>query len=164
MGCRQCAGALVSLLYYRDWLDCHPEFDSADASDAVDIPADVGDSHAALRCPKCTRIMTKYWIDGAHRNRLDLCATCDEAWLDAGEWQLLRALRGGRTLSSVFTASWQHRVSREDAARLRWKRLDALLGTETLGEVERIREWLWGHPERDAVLALIASKPQLRKD
>jgi hypothetical protein len=85
MGCDNCKGSLVSLLYYRHWAENHkPQYCAPSA--VTEVPADTTN---ALHCPKCTRLMTKYRLSGTVGNRLDVCRSCDEAWLDGGEWQLL---------------------------------------------------------------------------
>ena len=79
------------------------------ARDPVELVSDhsvveeVQDTNAAITCPKCARLMTKYKMSGFVANRLDVCPGCDEAWLDGGEWELLKALELSRKMPLVFT-------------------------------------------------------------
>src|SRR4030095_9942753 len=82
MGCNTCHGSLVSLLYYRHWAETQNV-----PSERPPLPSAVEtvDTTKAIMCPKCSRLMTKYKLTGGVKNRVDVCATCDEAWLDGGE-------------------------------------------------------------------------------
>src|SRR5688500_5931024 len=98
MGCDRCHGSLVALLHYRHWAETQKPTRADPGADAADPPArvaempDATDTTSAIACPKCSRLMLKYKISGAVANRVDVCSSCDEAWLDGGEWQLLEAL------------------------------------------------------------------------
>ena len=102
--CAQCQGTLVSLLHYRDWAERQPAHET---SVELAAEAEAGETSHALSCPKCAKLMSKFQISGARANRLDLCGTCDEAWLDSGEWQLLKALELSQRMPAIFTDAWQ---------------------------------------------------------
>ena len=101
MGCGTCRGSLVSLLYYRHWVETQkaPANEPRNGVAAVETT----DTTTAIRCPKCARLMTKYKLTGSVSNRVDVCATCDEAWLDGGEWELLEALQLSLKMPAIFT-------------------------------------------------------------
>lgn len=172
LGCHGCGGALLSLVSYRDWRDGEgaPAVASAvgpatapvaspvdaPAADAAASPAidAIGDSHNALRCPKCTRLMTKYRFSADTRNQIDLCDHCDEVWLDGGEWELLGSLSLSARLAAIFTQPWQHRLRSEEARRraeARWR--------DTLGDdyarAHELRGWLARHPKGRELLAYL---------
>ena len=150
-GCTHCGGALVSLLHYRDWAER-----SAGAFDDEPVPAPapepVPDGKGALCCPKCSRLMTKYRIGHGVSNALDLCATCDEAWLDNGEWRLLRALALSHHVPRIFTDAWQHRARQEQMDTARQTRLRAKLGDADAERLDALRDWLKDHPHRREIL------------
>ncbi|MBV1920402.1 MAG: zf-TFIIB domain-containing protein, partial [Pseudomonadales bacterium] len=83
MGCSNCGGAVISLLYYRDWLERSAAIVDEDTFEPSKM-VEVDESHSALTCPKCKKIMSKYKVSGDSNSRLDLCASCDEVWLDGG--------------------------------------------------------------------------------
>lgn len=151
-GCSNCGGALVSLLYYRDWAEGHgqplehPEGKLQEAED----------TKTALTCPKCGKLMTKFHIDGATENRLDLCGSCDEAWLDKGEWALLKALELANKMPLVFTDEWQRRVRQQSMEASRQERLSALVGEETSQAVEAFRQQIKDHPHKQEILVYLA--------
>lgn len=153
LGCSQCGGAYISLLYYRDWVERHPSAET----ETVELEKDSlqSETHSSLNCPKCGRIMTKYQIYGSVGNRLDLCSSCDEAWLDNGEWSLLKALELSHKLPAVFTDDWQLRVRREVNEIQRKERYLKLLGEDELRQAEEFRKWIDNHPKRQTILEYV---------
>jgi len=155
VGCKHCDGALISMLYYRDWIERYPV--ESEMTEENSTP-DTADSATALHCPKCSRIMTKYRIDSEVGNRLDICAACGEAWLDNGEWKLLQALQLSRHLPRVFTDAWQLKIKQDMHKTHRRTRYLRVLGETDLSRVEKFRDWLATHPRRQDILQLIMNR------
>ncbi|MFP6800662.1 MAG: zf-TFIIB domain-containing protein [Pseudomonas sp.] len=151
-GCPQCSGALVALLYYRDWAERQPQNDEPQPQVEA-VPA--SESQQALSCPKCAKLMSKFQISGTHSNRLDLCSSCDEAWLDNGEWQLLKALELSHKMPSIFTEAWQRKVRQQASEEARRQRFARLVGDEAIVRADDIRSWLKDHPQRRELLFYI---------
>ena len=76
--------------------------------------------------------MLKFRIAGETSNKIDVCQSCDEAWLDEGEWELLGALKIQHKLNSIFTDPWQRNIREENAKKAQEKRFEDLLGEEEL--------------------------------
>lgn len=139
--CTKCHGVLVSLLTYRDWaerntvvIDKKRRFKVITAEDNKDI----------LLCPKCRRLMTKYKITGIHDNKLDLCNSCDEAWLDDGEWRLLKHLELADKLAAVFTQPWQRNISKE-AVKLSMEDSAKEIFQDDYVKIKEIKKWIKDH-------------------
>ena len=140
MGCGTCHGSLVSLLYYRHWAETQkPPPGEAGSAAAAPEPSD---TTAAITCPKCARVMAKYKLSGRVSNRLDVCSTCDEAWLDGGEWELLESLHLSLKISTIFTDAWQRRIRRELTEETRRSILARMIGQGGVAKVEEFRAWL----------------------
>lgn len=161
MGCNQCEGALVALLYYRDWAERTPidehRSDSPADSDTP-IKALIGtteESNSAMSCPKCTRLMLKFKISGESDNKLDLCSFCDEAWLDRGEWHLLKMLELSRKMPLVFTEQWQTKLRKQATQDARDNRLLQYVNDEDLAKTKSFKEWVCEHPQRERLLFYI---------
>ncbi|MCG8668693.1 MAG: hypothetical protein MI867_04715 [Pseudomonadales bacterium] len=138
----------MSLLYYRDWAERHEP-----VATGRDLSAEaVNDSHAALSCPKCGKLMTKYRINGCQNNRLDLCASCDEAWLDGGEWELLKSLELSYLMPKVFTEEWQRKLRKEALETSREARLASRINAEDLDLAKQTRDWLKDHPNKADII------------
>ena len=152
MGCGTCHGALVSLLYYRHWLEEQKE---PAAGPARPAPTVTTDTTEAITCTKCSRVMTKYKISGAVSNRVDVCSTCDDAWLDGGEWELLEALHLSHKIPAILTEAWQRRIRRELTADTRRSVLVRMVGEEGAQRVEEFGEWLQASGHKSEVLTYL---------
>jgi len=155
LGCAQCHGSLVSLLYYRHWAE---SLKGPPASTAKPDAIATDDTATALGCPKCGRFMMKYKVSGTVANRLDVCGYCDEAWLDRGEWELLEALQLSHQLPAIFTETWQRRIRHQLSEDSRRSILERTIGTEGVAKVEAFREWLAESGHRADVLTYLYRK------
>tara|TARA_R110001599_G_C11862180_1_gene621891 strand:+ start:24 stop:563 length:540 start_codon:yes stop_codon:yes gene_type:complete len=150
MGCQKCEGALLPLLYYRDWAE---RIDLAfDAQTEPDKVLTDSDTKTAISCPKCSRLMTKYLVSGSLSTRLDLCGNCDEAWLDGGEWQLLKSLELGSNLPRVFTEQWQRKARSEETEIDRVNRLKKIVGEQDSERAIEVKKWLSGNKNKATIL------------
>jgi Zn-finger nucleic acid-binding protein len=154
MGCETCHGSLVSLLYYRHWAETQKP--AAEAAPTVTVGSvETSDTTAALICPKCERVMAKYQLAGSVSNRVDVCSTCDEAWLDRGEWELLEALQLSLKIPAILTDAWQRRIRRELSEEARRSSLKRMIGEEGTARVEEFKRWLDGNEHKSHVLAYL---------
>ena len=151
MGCGECDGAFVTLLYYRDWAERNPIVENQDADQTIQLQ-EIDDSQAALSCPKCSRLMLKYKISGESNNRIDLCSSCDEAWLDGGEWELLKALEMSKKMPLVFTEQWQNKLRKQATQEAREQRLLKFVSQQDLDEAKAFKTWLDEHSNREQIL------------
>jgi Zn-finger nucleic acid-binding protein len=158
MGCDTCHGSSVSLLYYRHWAETQKLAPALAQAPAEAGPVATSDSTSALVCPKCARVMQKYKLTGTVANRVDVCATCDEAWLDKGEWELLEALQLSTELPAILTESWQRRIRREQSEGTRREILTRMVGEEGASRVEEFKTWLARNQHKSHVLAYLYGK------
>jgi Zn-finger nucleic acid-binding protein len=154
MGCSECEGTLLSLLSYRHWAEHQTPVHHGTAPHA-DAAMETADTTAAITCPKCSRIMTKYKVTGTVSNRLDVCGLCDEAWLDRGEWQLLQALRLSHKIPAIFTEQWQRRLHRELVEDTRRAILARAIGEEGVAKVEEFKAWLAQNKHKPDIMAYL---------
>lgn len=154
LGCTACEGSLVSLVYYRHWAETQKPAQPGIPPGAA--PAiDTTDTTVAITCPKCARLMTKHKLTGAVSNRVDVCASCDEAWLDRGEWELLEALQLAHDMPSIFTEEWQRRIRRQMSDETRRSILKRSIGEEAVSKVETFRSWLGGSGHKSEIMAYL---------
>jgi Zn-finger nucleic acid-binding protein len=152
MACGDCHGSLVSLLYYRHWAET---VKPNSLPPAVASPTAPRDMTTALLCPKCSRVMAKYKLLGSVDNRLDVCAGCDEAWLDGGEWELLEQLQLSHKMPAIFTDSWQRRIRQEKTEETRSSILKRTIGEVSAAKVEEFRAWLNGEKDKSTILTYL---------
>ena len=153
MGCTSCKGSLVSLLYYRHWAETQKP--SRDEAAPPPTAVEVSETQSAITCPKCSRIMTKFRIAGDVANRVDVCVSCDEAWLDQGEWELLESLQLSLKVTSIFSDAWQRRIRQEASESTRRAILWRMIGEEGAKRVEEFRDWLAQSKYRPEILAYL---------
>jgi Zn-finger nucleic acid-binding protein len=153
MGCGNCQGSLVSLLYYRHWAETQkpPTAPPSVPPTAVET----ADTTSAIICPKCARVMMKYKLTGTISNRVDVCSTCDEAWLDQGEWELLEALQLNLSMRAIFTDAWQRRIRHEMSEDTRRSILTRMIGAEGTAKVEQFKDWLAKNQHKSHIMAFL---------
>lgn len=138
-GCEKCEGALLSLMNYRYW---QHTYGKAEPKPEDLNAACVKETTIAKLCPKCKKLMTKYRIDLDTENRVELCSSCDEVWLDSGEWQLLKTLDLQGELPKLFTEAWQRELRKRREHR-RWdKHFSDIIGREEFEKVKAFKQWL----------------------
>lgn len=149
-GCIKCGGALLSLNNYRFWSDNQAK--EAVDKVSVDPITDLAEGdEKAKSCPKCSRIMSKFKIGLKTANKLDLCTHCDEAWLDKGEWRLLKQLELHGQLPKIFTDSWQRELRKESMQNLVKKRYVDMMGESDFDKVQVFKDWLHQHPNKEEI-------------
>lgn len=150
-GCPSCKGALLPLMNYRFWAE-HEHHVKDESTDLVEEP------DGAKQCPKCQRMMTKYRIGAHTNNRIELCSHCDEVWLDAGEWGLVKHLHLEDKLSSIFTEAWQRNIRRQKEADSLRKHYEELIGKEEFERLLTFKTWLDQHPKRSELLVYLTAR------
>ena len=150
MGCKQCGGKLLSLLYYRDWA----QRSTAQLSDEpVSLEKlEESDTKTAMACSKCSRLMSKYRILADSSNRLDICGNCDEAWIDQEEWAFLKSNELAKDLSKIFTDQWQGKVRIEELANIAFDRLVDQIGKEDALKAQTFLDWLSGRQDKATII------------
>ena len=155
--CPACEGALVSLMNYRYWLDqTHGVAGGEKAGDEASPAVLTG----ARCCPKCNRLMTKYQVGPTSAHQLDLCSSCDEAWLDRGEWQLLKKLDLHGKLPKIFTDAWQRNIRKAKHEAALNDRYEKLLGAEDFAKAYEFKHWLYQNAHREDIKQYLAIAPE----
>ena len=89
--------------------------------------------------------------------RLDRCSACQLVWFDDGEWERLQQAGLGRSLVRILTDGWQRAIVAEENRMRRESQIRQRLGEETYAELQRVRQWLAAQPNREELIALLAS-------
>ena len=153
--CPQCQGALLSLMHYPFWVDRYTS-----ENDVAANAGEIAEVESVQACPKCHRLMTKYQIGGSTNHKLDLCGTCDEAWLDKGEWQLLKTLDLQGKLPKIFTDAWQRNIRNQRQEIALNERYEKLLGGEGFIKVHEFKTWLYQQPNKDLIKQFLVIAPE----
>lgn len=150
--CPKCEGTLLSLMNYRYWLDQQVNVEKSNDEVVTD------DSDKVQSCPKCQHLMIKFQIGAGSDNKLDLCVGCNEAWMDKGEWHLLKQLDLHGKLPKIFTDAWQKNIRDTRRKTMHNNRYEQLLGAEDFGKLNEFKQWLDMHPEKSRITAYLIVK------
>ncbi len=96
-------------------------------------------------------------MDSKVKNHLDVCHSCDEAWLDGGEWELLKNLNLSFSLPKVFTESWQRKINKESCAEKRRSILKSTIGETDSIKVDKFKVVLDASNFKENILVYLAS-------
>lgn len=139
--CIKCDGLLIDLLSYRTWLETAPDFSEPNKEASVSVK----ENDKALVCKKCNRVMLKYKISSDTSNHVDLCTSCDDAWLDSGEWEILKYLKLHKDLAKIFTEPWQYKIRNEIEKKNYEARFKELLGKDEYEKLKNTKDWISSH-------------------
>lgn len=156
-GCPTCEGTLVSLMNYRYWLDKNGGVVAGEMQSPTEVPVVIA---SARSCPKCSRLMTKYQVGATTAHQLDLCGSCDEAWLDKGEWQLLKALDLHGKLPKIFTDAWQRNIRKARQEASLQERYEKVLGVDDFAKAKEFKTWVYTHPHKEAIKQFLVIAPE----
>jgi Zn-finger nucleic acid-binding protein len=153
-GCDRCHGVWISNSAYSSWYERFGSQLHSDSQEQV-APVETRNGPALGRCPECRFILGHYRVAHDLPFTLDRCYQCFGVWLDAEEWNVLKA-RGLHTrLHHIFTEDWQLDVRRKanEAREEESKRL--LLGDEDYSRACAVRDWIHSHPRRDLIWTIV---------
>jgi Zn-finger nucleic acid-binding protein len=152
--CITCAGIWLPSNNYREWR----ERQSGDLPELPEVSAEltVSDSSTAKTCPDCGHLLLPYRIGHGLTFALDHCGDCNGVWLDSNEWEALRGRNLHDNLHQMFAAPWQRRVRQEERRAALEQLNRARFGDQDYAELRRIKSWIDGHPEKDAMLGYIS--------
>lgn len=141
------------MLSYRYWLDNYELPEKGEVSvEAIDG----NDTSRALACPKCHKLMHKFWLDAGHQTRVDMCTSCDEVFLDSGEWELLQELDLVSAFPQVFTDQWQNNVRRTRNKQRVDEKYQQALGDEVFNQTKTFSSWLHEQPKKNLILEYLS--------
>ncbi|MGH1426753.1 MAG: zf-TFIIB domain-containing protein [Arenicella sp.] len=146
--CIYCNGHSINLLSYRNWAEQIP--DKPTKTSQVTITTD--NTSKAMLCSKCSKVMLKYQFSNHHDNRVDICTTCDDAWLDSGEWKLLVELELHNQLTDIITSPWQSKLRDEKSQQRELDDCINRLGEPGFKRASEFKAWLKNHPEKFFIL------------
>ena len=153
--CDRCHGLHIDLLTYRSWRESNQE-----AIEHLDLSEEVfpSDNQKTLLCQRCGKIMLKYRISGETDNYIDICSHCDDAWLDDGEWDLLKQLHLLGKLPEISSEPWQRSIRQASADHNLTEKYTRLLGETEFARLQETGSWIAAHPQRREILAFLTRK------
>lgn len=154
--CPDTGGHYIPAALYARWLGAQP-------ARLPHLPPTGGHSSESVPdgkpylCPETDTIMTRYKVGHDFRFTIDRSIT-GGVWLDAGEWEALRARSFHDEIHFVFTDPWQRNILRNEAAASARKRLEERVGAKLLGRVDALKDELAQSPHREELIAYLIRK------
>jgi len=151
--CRRCSGIWIPARSYMEWLERVPADDSEDTPGSE---LQLNDGPFLRRCPSCAYILGRYRVGPEVPFTIDRCHKCGGIWLDAHEWEVLKAKQLHRRLNAVFTSEWQQGIRRREADEKEEEYRRRVLGSDGYERLLEFEEWVKTHPYRQLILELLA--------
>jgi len=156
MSCPKSGGRWISAAAYWKWREMlggpipNLEFDRSGGQDLAGQ-----DSAAGKRCPIDGAFLIRHRVGHGLDFHLDRCGQCGGVWLDAGEWEALKARGLHDDLHLIFTSAWQAEVRRQRRAQTDQHLLLKRLGEADLHKAKAIRGWIESHPEGNLIKSML---------
>lgn len=155
--CPQCEGTYLDLLTYRAWQENFASQATSQADNPEDTPviSELSNTETALLCQRCHKFMLKYRINNQQDNTVNVCHTCDDVWLDRGEWALLKQLNIEDKLTEVMGEPWQHKL-RQQSQQQAFRHHFQKQFSEDFGKIDDFAQWLQQQPNKAQILHYLA--------
>jgi Zn-finger nucleic acid-binding protein len=157
-GCSGCGGIWIDSPRYWQWIESRPGGRAEPAPNkSLDLATQrpVKDSGPGKFCPGCGRFLARARPAQGMAFFVNRCGGCGGIWLDAGEWENLRAVGLHDQIHFIFSDSWQAELAKAERTRQHEQLLAEKLGPDALNEIKRIKGWLDGHPKRAELYAFL---------
>lgn len=140
-------GCWIDAGRYWEWVRRQPGFPRA-LPEGGGEPREVSDSDVPLLSPKSGRLMRKFEVGFGQGFRIDFDASSGGFWLDAGEWEALRASGLHDALHLICSEDYQKKLRTQERSASRDRRAAGLLGAEQKARLDEVAAWLGGleHP------------------
>lgn len=153
--CRRCGGMWIPAVEYHEWLD-HCLSGAADDAGSEVSELQFNDGPFLRRCPTCSYILGRYRVGPDVPFTIDRYHKCNGIWLDAHEWDALKARRLHQRLNAIFTQKWQADIQRRQAEEKEEAFRRRVLGSDGYKRLLEFEEWAKDHPYRPLILELLA--------
>ena len=160
--CPKSGGVWIPLQSFLDWRESQPERLAAVPSGHVPRLADDA-LRRALICPESGRLLSRFKVGRGMAFHVDRSPVTGGMWLDAGEWETLKAHGLHVELNLVFTAGYQHQRRTEEYRQSLDTTFRNRIGAFDFGRVEEFKAWLEGHPKRRDILCYLSEAGDDRK-
>src|SRR4051812_43720432 len=139
--CSTCGGHWITSARYFSYV---VTMGAVEAPQAGGVRAKADEPGVKL-CPTCLKFMHYYRVGHGLPFGIDKCNTCGGVWLNAGEWEALKARGFLRQVHAITAEVWQEEVARQERARQEIAGMVRRVGEADFAEVQRVVLWLRGH-------------------
>lgn len=155
--CGKCGGNWIPSFEYWKWREQHKESLPENFAGQPVPPNPTTGALIAKLCPECNTILIKYKVGHGVNFSIDQCSNCGGVWFDKDEWEALKARSLHDDVYMIFTAPWQSQVRSEESRRAQEEIYRKKFGEEGFDEIQRMKEWIDGHPRKQEIIAYLIS-------
>ena len=154
--CRRCEGLWIPAGSYNRWLEQRAAMPDRTEAPTHFVHLEMKDGPFLRRCPTCQYILGRYRVGTDVPFTIDRCHNCGGIWLDAQEWDALKAARLHERLHAIFTTEWQQDIRRREANEKEeaWRR--RVLGDDGYDRLVSFEAWARSHPNRHVIFEILA--------
>lgn len=150
--CPRSGGVWIPLDFYLEWQ--RKQATVAELPSVAPVLDD--DSKQPIRiCPESGRLLLRYRVGHGLQFRVDQSPATGGIWLDAGEWEALKAKGLHTALNMIFTAGYQRNLREAEYMETVEKVFREKIGVDFERVVE-FKRWAAAHPERANILRYLA--------
>jgi len=150
--CPESHGIWIPPKHYWAWRDKHS--DKLEALEPENAEPTM-DSAAGKRCPEDGAFLIRHRVGYGLNFHIDRCGHCGGIWLDANEWDALKAHNLQESMHLIFTSSWQAKVREQDRAIANERLLREHLGDADFDKATTMRQWIDTHPKKPMITAYL---------
>jgi len=154
--CSRCEGLWIPAGAYNRWLEQQAAAPASTSGGPHHVHLEMKDGPFLRRCPTCAYILGRYRVGPDVPFTIDRCHNCGGIWLDAHEWDVLKAARLHERLHAIFTSKWQQDVRRREADEKEeaWRR--RVLGEDGYERLVAFEAWARQQPNRHVIFEILA--------
>jgi len=156
--CTVCQGVWLSAGEYWPWRRALGKKELAAELEPPVTVTPIEDVSQVKQCPECEHILRRYQVWPNVQFYLDRCSQCGSVWFDRDEWSYVKKQGVHSHVHLVFTDTWQERIRAEEMR----QHMDLIylerFGAQDYQQIQEIRQWLWEHPKRAALLAFLTDR------
>jgi Zn-finger nucleic acid-binding protein len=118
--------------------------------------ASIDDSgRRALLCPESGRLLLRYRVSHDLPFQIDRSPFTGGAWLDKGEWDVLKSRSLHNQMHLIFTSQYQAKLRAAEFAKVLEDTFRKRIGAADFHKVQDICQWIGSHPQRRDILCYL---------
>lgn len=109
----------------------------------------------ALICPESGRFLLRYRVSHDLPFQIDRSPVTGGAWLDKGEWEVLKSRGLHNQMHLIFTSQYQARIRAAEFKQVMENTFRDRIGASDFAKAQEIRQWIEAHPKKHDILCYL---------
>jgi Zn-finger nucleic acid-binding protein len=151
--CPVSGGLWIPIDAYLTWLQQHGG-KANPLPQGQPLPQTNDSGRRALLCPESGRFLLRYRVSHDLPFQIDRSPVTGGAWLDKGEWEVLKSRGLHNQMHLIFTSQYQARVRAAEFKKVMEDTFRTRIGAD-FGKVQEFRQWMEAHPKKHDILCYL---------